>query len=111
MEEKKTKLIKKIAKLLTQEPKIKIILNKEKTAIELKDTEQEQRVEIEPKNDGEITLSSKNETYDISKNELIKQTDEIITTSRGKEHLNKNQQTVPFLLKTSLNENKAKVKT
>jgi len=111
MEEKRIKLIKKIAKLLTQEPRIKIILNKERTAIELRNTKKEQRVEIEPKNDGEIKVSSMNQTYKISKNELIEQTDKIIKNSEEKKHLNENQQTVPYLLKTSLNENRSKVKT
>ena len=110
MKEKRTELIKKIAKLLTQEnPRIKIILNKDKTAIELKNREGKQNVEIEPKSNNKITIKSEDNTYEIAKNELIKQTDRILKNNSERQS-DKNQQTVPFLLKTSLNKNGSKVK-
>ena len=110
MKEKRTNLIKKIAGLLTQEnPQIKIILNKDKTAIKLKNREGKQSVEIEPKSDDKITIRSEDNTYEIAKNELIKQTDRIIKNNDERQP-DKNQQTVPFLLKTSLNKNGSKVK-
>ncbi len=80
---------------------IKLILNKEKTGINLSDSENGEKIEIEHVDNDTLKLSDGTETQKVNKDTLIK---ELSSPEHGKVVKSKN--TVPLLLSKSLRKQK-----